>query len=51
VQSYRVGDLIEQYEQSEADPDSLVSFPNRIRSDGKNDYRNVQIESDWNPMA
>ena len=37
VQGYRVGDLKDCQEQDEANPNSLVSLPDRIRSDGKND--------------
>ena len=48
VQSYRVGDLIEPQEQNKTDSDSLVSLPNRIRSDGENDYHNVRTKSDCN---
>ena len=39
-QNYPIGDFTEPKEQSEADSHSLVSVPNRIRSDRENDYHN-----------
>ena len=45
------GYLTESEEQSEADPNSLVLAPNCIRSDGKNNCRDVQTASDLNSMA
>lgn len=51
AQNYRIGDLAEYQEQSEADSNPLVSLPNRVCSDGKNDYYNVKAESDRNLMT
>ena len=43
-QDYPNGDLTKYKEQSEADPNSLISLPNGIRSDGKNDYHRGKSE-------
>ena len=45
VQKYHVGDLAESKEQSEADSNSLIPLPNRIRSDSKNDCHHERTES------
>ena len=44
IHDYRHGDLTRYEEQSEADPNSLIPLPNRIRSDDKNDCHHGQIE-------
>jgi len=47
---YPVGNLNGDPEQSEADPNSLILVPNRIRSDGKDDCYGGQNKSDWTPI-
>ena len=37
-QNHPIGDVIESQKQGEADPNSLISVPNRPRSDGENGY-------------
>ena len=48
---YCVGDLTKSQEQSKTDSNSFIFVPNRIRSDGKNDYHSRQNESDLNLVA
>ena len=51
VQNHSFGDFIEPHEQSEADSHSFVSFPNRVRSDCKNDYHDKETKSGLNLIA
>ena len=46
--NYRVGNLTKSQEQSKTDPNSFIFVPNRVRSDGKNDYHSGQNGSDLN---
>ena len=47
LHDYSIGDLKKYQQQSEANPNSLIFIPNRIRSDGENDCRGGRKEPVW----